>query len=167
MLQFRHKLKKIKILLILAKCFVIGNASKQKIGLTTLDCISGKIICTIYLNNISLLTMENESNFYVLLFIEFWSKILFMKIGESGCEVITIDIVCELLPIILIFEDEKIKFLKSFSSSKTKFSLFDYSERFVDFFLKNNTIIVIQTSFEINSSKTSIPHEIILYNRKT
>ena len=71
MLQFRHKLKKIKILLILAKRFVIGNASKQKIGLTTRDCISGKIICTIYLNNISLLTMENESNFYVLLFIEF------------------------------------------------------------------------------------------------
>ena len=71
MLQFRHKLKKIKILLILAKRFVIGNASKQKIILTTLDRISGKIICTIYLNNISLLTMENESNFYVLLFIEF------------------------------------------------------------------------------------------------
>ena len=35
MLQFRHKLKKIKILLILAKRFVIGNASKQKISLTT------------------------------------------------------------------------------------------------------------------------------------
>ena len=89
-----------------------------------------------------------------------------MKIRESGCEVITIDIVGELLPITLIFEDEKIEFLKLFSSSKTKFSLFDYSERFVDFFYKNNNIIVIQTSFEIYSSKTKIPNEIILYNRK-
>ena len=42
-----------------------------------------------------------------------------MKIRESGCEVITIDIVGELLPITLIFEDEKIEFLKLFSSSKT------------------------------------------------
>ena len=89
-----------------------------------------------------------------------------MKIGESGCEVITIDIVGELLPITLIFEKEKTEFLKLFSSSKSKFFLFDYSDRFIIFLQKNNTIIVIQTLFEIYSSKTNVLHEIILYNRK-
>ena len=76
-----------------------------------------------------------------------------MKIRESGCEVITIDIVCELLPITLIFEDEKIEFLKLFSSSKTKFSLFDYSERFVDFFTKTTILLLFKHRLKFTQAR--------------
>lgn len=41
-----------------------------------------------------------------------------MKIGESGCEAIRTEIVFELLPITVIFDSQKTKYLTLFPSSE-------------------------------------------------
>ena len=112
--------------------------------------------------------MHNLSKQYVSLYNRKWiiflrafihwilkQKVIY-EIGESGCEAIRTEIVFELLPITVIFDSQKTKYLTLFPSSE-KAIFFIWLHLMFDTFLymKTNTIITIQTWFKNHSSKAN------------
>ena len=113
--------KKIKILLIFVKGFLIGYASMQKIRFDHTRLYQWEnYMCHLSKQYPSL--YNRKWIIFLRAFIHWILKQkLFMKKGESGCEVIRISIAYELLSIIIIFEKKKeSKFLKWFASTKVK-----------------------------------------------